>query len=115
MQRPAHALTVACTAPADAVTFLFIRHAESHTNDGSATPEEMVDPPLTALGQQQAADLVQTLQGVDLTAIYGSSYRRTALTIAPTAADHGLTPTVVRRSANGASAPGRSTAPWSPR
>lgn len=82
--------------PADAATFYFIRHAESTANTGEATtPEEMVDPPLTALGQQQADALAVTLAGENLTDIYVSSYRRTALTIAPTAAAFGLTPTVV--------------------
>lgn len=85
---------VAFTAPAEAASFLFIRHAESTTNAGTANPEDIVDPPLTALGEQQALDLADTLAGVDLTTIYVSSYKRTALTIAPTAADHGLTPIV---------------------
>jgi len=88
-------LALSLTVPADAATFLFIRHAESTTNAGTATADEIVDPPLTALGQQQALDLADTLRGLDLTAIYASSYQRTALTIAPTAAEFDLTPTVV--------------------
>ena len=95
------ALTVALTglvAPvsvADAATFLFIRHAESTTNSGAAsTPEEILDPPLTALGQQQAQDLVGVLKDLDLTHIYVSSYQRTTLTIEPTAAEFGLPPLV---------------------
>lgn len=95
-------LPLACIAtaltlslPANAATFYFIRHAESTANTGqAATPEEVLNPPLTTLGQQQALDLAQTLADVDLTAIYVSSYQRTALTIAPTAAAHGLTPIV---------------------
>lgn len=78
---------------ADAATFYFIRHAESTANTGeAATPEEMVNPPLTDLGKQQALDLALTLADVPLTHIYVSGYQRTALTIAPTAADKGLTP-----------------------
>src|SRR5690606_36812971 len=50
--------------------------------------------PLTALGEQQAIDLATTLGGLDLTTIYVSSYKRTSLTIAPTAAEYGLTPIV---------------------
>jgi probable phosphoglycerate mutase len=89
------AAVLSSAAVADAATFLFIRHAESTTNDGSATtPEEILDPPLTVLGQQQALDLVDVLAGYDLTRIYVSSYQRTALTIAPTAAARGLTPVV---------------------
>jgi probable phosphoglycerate mutase len=82
--------------PVDAATFLFIRHAESTTNAGTATtPEELVDPPLTELGKQQAQDLAVTLAGIDLTTIYVSSFQRTALTIEPTAQAFGLTPNVV--------------------
>ncbi|WP_375690563.1 histidine phosphatase family protein [Pseudooceanicola sp. LIPI14-2-Ac024] len=95
------ALTLAAAAllqaaPAGAATFLFVRHAESTANAGTATtPEEMKDPPLTELGEQQALDLVDTLKGYDVTDIYVSTYQRTALTIAPTAAHFGLTPTAV--------------------
>jgi probable phosphoglycerate mutase len=81
--------------PVDAATFYFIRHAESTTNAGSATGSEVVDPPLTNLGQQQAEALVSRLAGADLRHIYVSSYQRTALTIAPTATLFGLTPVVV--------------------
>lgn len=81
--------------PANAATFLFIRHAESTANSGEAsTPEEILNPPLTALGKTQASALVNTLADIDLTTIYVSGYQRTALTIAETAADHGLTPIV---------------------
>lgn len=81
--------------PVDAATFLFIRHAESATNAGTATPEELIDPPLTELGTQQALALADLLDGLDLTEIYVSSYKRTALTIQPTADLYGLTPVVV--------------------
>ncbi|MFV0384517.1 histidine phosphatase family protein [Paracoccus sp. (in: a-proteobacteria)] len=84
---------VAQVNPIEAATFYFIRHAESTANTGQAsTPAEVVDPPLTALGQQQAVDLAVALQGIDLTTVYVSKYQRTQLTIAPAAADHGLTP-----------------------
>jgi probable phosphoglycerate mutase len=79
--------------PADAATFLFVRHAESTANDGTAaTVDEVIDPPLTAMGEQQALDLVDTLAVYDLTRLYVSGYQRTAQTIAPTAAATGLTP-----------------------
>ncbi|MFV0473194.1 MAG: histidine phosphatase family protein [Pikeienuella sp.] len=87
---------LAQTVPADAATYYFIRHAESTANTGEAkTPEEMVDPMLTALGQQQTLDLVNRLDGVNLTNIYVSSYKRTGLTIYPTASSHGLATTTV--------------------
>ncbi len=80
----------------DAATFYFIRHAESTANSGEAsTPEETLDPPLTVLGQQQTLTLAQKLADIDLTHIYVSGYQRTALTIAPTAEQHGLTPVVI--------------------
>jgi probable phosphoglycerate mutase len=81
------------SVPADAATFLFIRHAESKANDGTAeTVEEVINPPLSALGEQQALALADTLAVYDLTNLYVSGYQRTALTIAPTAAATGLTP-----------------------
>lgn len=84
--------------PASAAQFLFIRHGESTTNAGTAaTPAELLDPPLTALGQQQAVDLAGYLSSFDITSIYTSAYQRTALTIAPTAAEFGLTPTADAR------------------
>jgi probable phosphoglycerate mutase len=80
-------------APGSAATFLFIRHAESTANAGTATTvEEVVNPPLTNLGQQQAQTLRTVLATYDITDIYTSAYQRTQLTIAPTAADFGLTP-----------------------
>jgi probable phosphoglycerate mutase len=84
--------------PAVAAEFLFIRHAESTTNaGGSGTPAELIDPPLTALGQQQAVNLTGYLNSFNVTSIYTSAYQRTALTIAPTAAEFGLTPTADAR------------------
>lgn len=86
-------LATAQAVPALAAEFLFVRHAESLTNAGGAsTPEEMLDPPLTALGQQQAADLANYLAAFNITSIYTSAYQRTGLTIAPTATAFGLTP-----------------------
>jgi len=89
------ALLIATThaIPASAATFLFVRHAESTANAGTATTvAEYLDPPLTAVGQQQAQALVPKLASYDITAIYTSAYQRTQLTIAPTAAPLGLTP-----------------------
>lgn len=86
------------TAAVDAATFLFVRHAESKANDGSATTvEEIVNPPLTARGEQQAIDLVDVLKGRDVTTIYTSAYQRTQQTIAPTAANFGLPTTADAR------------------
>lgn len=78
-------------APASAATFLFIRHAESAANAQTVTTvQDVVDPPLTARGQQQALDLSQTLASYDIRTIYTSAYQRTQATIAPTATALGL-------------------------
>jgi probable phosphoglycerate mutase len=91
----AFASALAAGQAADAATFLFIRHAESTTNSGTAaTPEEIVNPPLTDKGKQQALDLVNVLKDQPITTIFVSSYQRTALTIQPTADLLGLTPIV---------------------
>lgn len=92
------ALAATQAIPATAAEFLFIRHAESATNAGTATTvAEIIDPSLTALGQQQATNLASYLNGLDVTSIYTSAYQRTALTIAPTATNFGLTPTADAR------------------
>ena len=84
--------------PTFAADFLFIRHAESTANAGTATTvQEFLDPPLTVLGQQQALNLENVLASYDITTLYTSAYQRTQLTIAPTAAAFGLTPTVDAR------------------
>jgi broad specificity phosphatase PhoE len=86
-------LAAAQAVPAEAMTFLFIRHAESTTNVGAgSTIQQIVDPPLTALGEQQADNLAQILKSYDVKAIFTSAYQRTGETIAPTAAEFGLTP-----------------------
>lgn len=89
----AAALAASLALPANAAEFLFVRHAQSATNAGTAsTVAEIIDPQLTATGQQQAADLATFLGGLNVSAIYTSAYQRTALTIAPTATQLGLTP-----------------------
>lgn len=97
---PACALVLASiqALPAAAAEFLFIRHAESVANAGaSTTVDQIYNPTLTALGFQQADALATTLSTLNITAIYTSAYQRTQLTIAPTAAEFGLTPTVDAR------------------
>ncbi len=84
--------------PVAAAEFLFIRHAESKTNAGmSTTIPEIYDPTLTANGERQAAELATHLSGLNVISLYTSAYQRTALTIAPTATEFGLTPTADAR------------------
>ena len=46
----------------------------------ATTVAELLDPPLTALGQQQALDLGNVLASYDLTTLYTSAYQRTQQT-----------------------------------
>jgi len=59
-----------------------VRHAEKGTGD---------DPGLTAEGLARADALVGLLHEVPLAAVYATDLVRTQQTVAPTAADHGLT------------------------
>jgi broad specificity phosphatase PhoE len=86
-------VVAAQAVPATAATFLFIRHAQSATNVGAGTTvADIIDPPLTTLGYQQADTLATVLASDNIIAIYTSAYQRTQETIAPTAAEFGLTP-----------------------
>lgn len=90
--------TAAMAVPASAASFLFVRHAESAANAGTASSiAEYIDPPLTALGQQQAVALSNVLASYDIIEIFTSAYQRTQQTIAPTAALFGITPTADAR------------------
>lgn len=94
----AASLAAGLAAPASAAEFLFVRHAQSATNAGTATTvADIIDPLLTPVGQQQASDLATFLSGLKVGSIYTSAYQRTALTIAPTAAHFGLTPSADSR------------------
>lgn len=83
--------------PPGATAMLVIRHGESmparedqpaDLNDGHS------DPDLDPVGEQQAERLADRLAGEDLSAIYVTTLRRTAQTIAPLADRLGLTPIV---------------------
>lgn len=67
-----------------ASTVYLVRHAERAVDHPS-------DPTLTPGGSTRAALLARMLQDVDLTSVLSTDYRRTQLTAAPVAADHGLT------------------------
>jgi 2,3-bisphosphoglycerate-dependent phosphoglycerate mutase len=67
-------------------TFIFIRHAEK-ANDGSK------DPDLTAEGKERAERLSRMLANQKVDAVYSTNYKRTRLTVEPTAASHQLTVT----------------------
>ena len=74
-------------------TVYVVRHAEKVT-DPDAT-----DPPLTSSGAERALALAKTLRSVKLSAIYATEYRRTQLTVEPTAKRMKIKTTLVK--ANG--------------
>ncbi len=72
------------TAP---LTVFVVRHAEK----GPENP----DPSLTPAGQQRAAELARVLTGAQVSAAFASEFKRTQETVAPLAAQLGLTPVMV--------------------
>lgn len=64
-------------------TFVLVRHAEKATDDPK-------DPSLSDDGRARAARLAATFDGVPMTAVYTTGYRRTQATAQPTAEAHGL-------------------------
>ena len=67
------------------VTLTFIRHAESAANAGGVADTTVPGPPLTALGQEQAAKLADKLKGEGYDGVYASEMVRTQQTAAPVA------------------------------
>ncbi|WP_460070928.1 histidine phosphatase family protein [Streptomyces sp. YKOK-I1] len=69
---------------------LLVRHGQTPTNVHCLLDTAAPGPGLTALGEQQAAALVDALAGEHLDAVYASTLVRTQLTAAPLAAARGL-------------------------
>ena len=69
---------------------LLIRHAETASNVAGVIDTRAPGPGLTAVGQQQAHNLVATLAGERVETIYVSSQLRTALTATPLASSRSL-------------------------
>lgn len=67
------------------VTLTFIRHAESEANAAEVAATTVPGPPLTPLGQEQAATLADKLAGDKFDGVYASQMVRTQQTAAPTA------------------------------
>lgn len=65
------------------LTFVLVRHAEKATDDPK-------DPSLSDAGRARASRLAITFDGVPVTAVYATGYRRTQATAQPTAQAHGL-------------------------
>lgn len=78
------AILAACAtaAPPSEATYYLVRHAEK--------TKEQNDPGLTDAGRQRAQDLAVRLNGIPLSKIYSSDYKRTRDTAAPIAASKNL-------------------------
>jgi broad specificity phosphatase PhoE len=77
-----------CTRrPVPETTVILVRHAE-RGNEGR-------DPALTPDGERRAAALLDAIGRSGLDAVYVTNFNRTQQTAAPTAAELGITPTVV--------------------
>jgi 2,3-bisphosphoglycerate-dependent phosphoglycerate mutase len=80
-------------APDGATDLLLIRHGQSEAYvEGTSFPltDGHGDPPLSALGHEQARRVCDRLAGAGIDAIYVTTLRRTAETAAPLAARLGL-------------------------
>ncbi len=69
---------------------LLIRHGQTEGNVRGALDTALPGPPLTDLGQKQAAELAARLAGLPVVAVYASQARRAQQTAAPLAAGCGL-------------------------
>lgn len=65
------------------VTLTFIRHAESEANAAEIASTTVPGPPLTPVGQEQAAALADRLSGEGFDGIYASEMVRTQQSAAP--------------------------------
>ncbi len=75
-------------ATATSTTIILVRHAEKAT-------EPAADPPLTAAGVARAEALAAVVRDAGVTAIVSTQFQRTRQTVAPTAAELGITATVL--------------------
>jgi broad specificity phosphatase PhoE len=70
---------------------ILVRHGESEANVVDSLHTGVPGPPLTALGREQAEQLVDTLAGEDVRSVWASTMTRAQQTAAPLAAALGLT------------------------
>lgn len=69
---------------------ILVRHGQTESNVRRALDSRPPGPPLTPLGQQQAADLAAELADEPIVAVYASTAIRAQETAEPIAAKHGL-------------------------
>ena len=92
------ALFVVSAVPAwaaQSITLTWVRHAQSTANASGIIDTTVPGPGLTALGEQQALAIAQTLAENAHDGIYVSDMIRTSQTAAPYAAISGITPVVL--------------------
>jgi phosphohistidine phosphatase SixA len=75
------------------VTVYLARHAEKQSPAPGAAPSK--DPSLSELGRRRSTALVAALEGVALSAVFATEFKRTRETVEPTANAHGLEVDVV--------------------
>ena len=77
------------------ITLTFIRHAESEANAAEIASTTVPGPPLTPVGQEQAAALADRLSGESFDGIYASQMVRTQQSAAPLSKELGEQVTVL--------------------
>lgn len=82
------------TGHPDVVTLTFVRHGQQEVPPGSFTPGQWTDPPLSRVGERQAAAVGAALAAEPLDAVLCSHLVRAARTACEVAAPHGLEPVV---------------------
>lgn len=77
-----------CKGSAAPTIVWIVRHAEKGADPGNG------DPPLAANGVIRAAELARMLEHCGVQAVYATPFQRTQQTVAPTASQAGVTPTI---------------------
>ena len=78
----------------DVVTLTFVRHGKQEVPPGSFTPGLWADPPLSDVGQRQAATVGAALAAEPIDAVVCSNLGRAVQTAREVATPHGLEPVV---------------------
>src|SRR6202021_914767 len=82
------------TGQPDVVQLTFVRHGKQEMPSGAFTPALWADPPLSGLGQRQAAAGGKALADEPIAAVLCSHLQRAVETAREVAAPHGLEPVV---------------------
>jgi 2,3-bisphosphoglycerate-dependent phosphoglycerate mutase len=82
------------TGQPDVVQLTFVRHGKQDMPSGAFTPALWADPPLSGLGQRQAAAVGKALASEPIAAVLCSHLERAVETAREVAAPHGLEPVI---------------------